>query len=431
MPRGTKAQPASTNISGSFDGPVKDIFVDVDGSIYVGGLFSSVSGVSANNIAIFSNDHWAALADGTDDEVSAIARLDQSIAVGGWFTIAGSEVAGNFAEWTGSSWIPGPEFLGRYVSTLKPIQSDLIVAGHFIAIDDEPRLGIARRTADGWESIGEGLAPLPGNEYPSPYAVGVVGDSIVVGGHVASASDSAFEYLGLWDGTRWTAFGEPDGIVTAIHVAGPDEIYVGGGFTRIGQVEAKRVAMWNGSAWEPLGSGFNNQVEAFAKLDERLFAAGAFTATGSEGVNYIAEWTGARWVGLGSGANGGIEDLVVYDDRLIVGGHFTMFNGQPAVHFVDFDPSTPGSSESAKEETCDAIAYPNPSSGMVTIEVGGRDRWTWIAVFDISGRHVMTSDEFYSPATVALDLRNLSSGTYAVRVGDARCRSTVIFITLS
>jgi len=83
-------------------GPVYALAVDTsNGLLFAGGYFSSASGTSANNIAVWDGSSWHALNAGTNGTVEAIAIDPQgNVYVGGHFTSAGGISANHIAKLT-------------------------------------------------------------------------------------------------------------------------------------------------------------------------------------------------------------------------------------------------------------------------------------------------------------------------------------------
>jgi hypothetical protein len=81
--------------------------IAVSGSdIYVGGGFTTVDTVVANNIAKWDGTSWSALGNGNglNSSILAIAVSGNDVYVGGSFTTAGGVVANGIAKWDGSGW---------------------------------------------------------------------------------------------------------------------------------------------------------------------------------------------------------------------------------------------------------------------------------------------------------------------------------------
>src|SRR3990167_3498040 len=77
-----------------------------DGTVYIGGEFTSAGGVSAANIAAWNGRAFTALGSGTNDEIySLIVNSENILFVSGVFTIAGGlSLADRIAIWNSSSW---------------------------------------------------------------------------------------------------------------------------------------------------------------------------------------------------------------------------------------------------------------------------------------------------------------------------------------
>jgi hypothetical protein len=141
--------------------------------------------------------------------------------------------------------------------------------------------------------------------------------------------------IAKWNGSQWTALGNPagtNGNVDALCVfddgTGP-ALYAGGEFTMIGGVAASHIARWKNLAWSTLvdaGEGLPGAVLSLAAFDG-LYAAGNFQIAGGDQVNHIARWDGASWSPVGSGIDDyRIYTMVVFDDgagpSLFAGGMF-------------------------------------------------------------------------------------------------------------
>jgi len=83
------------------------IYVASDGTIYVGGDYTSISSVSANNIASYNGSAWSPLGSGVNAAVFSIRQTANGLfIVGGNFTSAGGLALGDrIAGWNGSTWV--------------------------------------------------------------------------------------------------------------------------------------------------------------------------------------------------------------------------------------------------------------------------------------------------------------------------------------
>jgi trimeric autotransporter adhesin len=87
-----------TPLAGEIVGTVQIIHRD-KGVLYVGGGFSSVDGMAANNIARWDGATWQALGSGVAGTVYSLASRANDLFVGGFFTHAGAKPAYSFSIW--------------------------------------------------------------------------------------------------------------------------------------------------------------------------------------------------------------------------------------------------------------------------------------------------------------------------------------------
>jgi len=264
------------------DGYVNAIVKDASNNIIIGGSFTNIAGVAANNIAKWDGTAWSALGTGMNGSVYALA-IDGSgtVYAGGTFSSAGG-VANTYciAKWNGTAWTA--------------LGTGLNGAVYELAIDES--------------------------------------DNVYAGGEFTTAGGVAnTKYIAKWNGTVWSALGTGlNGAVYALAIDESDNVYAGGTFTSAGGVASTYcIAKWNGAAWSALGSGMNNSVLSLA-IDGsgNVFAGGNFNVAGS---NYIAKWNGAAWSALGTGMNGIVYSLAIDGSgNVYAGGDFTTAGGVPA-----------------------------------------------------------------------------------------------------
>lgn len=135
----------------------------------------------------------------------------------------------------------------------------------------------------------------------------------------------SIQHLGRWDGTLWTASGEPNGM-TYLFKTG-EELWCMGAFDSIGgQPVANNLARLVGDQWESFGTELYSGSGLFCgALYEGYYYFG-----GNMFPPFIAEdvvrWDGDEWVSVAGGivgaADAWVNDMVVYQDKLYVGGYF-------------------------------------------------------------------------------------------------------------
>lgn len=302
--------------------------------LYVGGSFSFVGSVRANNVARFDPESgWSSLGEGLPGTVLSIAVASNGDVYAGASTLAGSAshpqidtVAvfrdGNWTEVGGG--IEGPVF------ALAAAERDVIVAGgSFRRAGGQPASNIAAWDGERWLDLDGGVdgtvrsvAALPKGGFVA------VGDFTHAGGKAARG-------IARWDGTAWSTYG--DGIDGCpLRVALVDGRPVVGGDHRCGTL----LARWTGEAWTELGQALVDtwnesvQVSGIAVAsDGRIVVAGQFSDT-SNGIGNsggVAVLDGSGWQAIGEGVSMYATQVVIREDAIVVGGYFSGAGGRRGV----------------------------------------------------------------------------------------------------
>jgi hypothetical protein len=101
-------------LGSGMDGSLVTIALDVGGTLYAGGSFTSAGGVPANNIAKWNGIAWSALGSGVDYFVSTMAfDGSENLCIGGDFSFAGAKVSTYLAKALLSGPTPNQVLLGR------------------------------------------------------------------------------------------------------------------------------------------------------------------------------------------------------------------------------------------------------------------------------------------------------------------------------
>jgi hypothetical protein len=308
------------------NGWVRAVAVDGSGNVYVGGSFTLIGTVVANNIAKWDGSAWSALGAGigglpnTSPSVIALAVSGTNLYAGGGFTTAGGVTAYNIAKWDGTAWsalgsgIKGdPGYYSvSYATALAVRGANLYVGGWFTHAGGVAATNIAKWDGNAWSALGSGL-----NDHVN--ALAVSGTNLYAGGEFTTAGGMTINHVAKWDGSNWSALGSGmSGYVSALAMSGIN-LYAGGTFTTAGGVTANRIAKWDGRAWSALGSGMsgsNPNVTALAVSGNDLYAGGDFTTAGGVLANYVAKWDGRAWSALGSGTHGEVSALAVSGTNL-------------------------------------------------------------------------------------------------------------------
>jgi hypothetical protein len=302
-----------------------------DGSLIVGGSFTSAGGVPANRVARWNGTTWSAMGAGFPDNVNAIAVLpDGTIVAGGRF-VGGSFDWGWVSRWNGSSWTTLGSFQGevRHLAVLP--NGDLIAGGAFDYVSGVGlRSRIARWDGSTWQALGSGLSGSPDGMLALPN-----GD-LLVGGQFATAGGVTVNGIARWDGATWSSLGTGLGGVNPW--AGPmvllpgGDVVASGRFQSAGGVAANNIARWNGSSWSPLGAGLGVGSNLAVLPNGDVLAAdvavvGSFPSPQPWIITTCRRWDGASWTAIpGTSIGSGIAfgPAEPNGDRLVFGTAATL-----------------------------------------------------------------------------------------------------------
>lgn len=368
--------------SNSTNGPVEALLVNGD-DIYVAGLFFTVQGNRANNIAKYTpaTNTWTRLDRGLNGIVRALAMSGTKVIAGGNFdrvcsasdcstTVAANGV-NHVVVWDGTSWAPLGQGLNDAVYALAVIGTSVYAGGNFTkrctAMDcgTSTQTGVnyvARFDGTNWVPLVDGLA------FPV-YALATDGAKLFAGGSfrqicsnpvctTLGPPNSGYNRVAVFNGSGWAplANGLSD-TVYSLAVSGAT-VYAGGQFSRSCSngdcttvdpaAGLNNVAMYNGTAWVALGQGVNDRVYSLALSGSTLYLGGDFTADcanaacsapGPTGLQRIGRFANNAYSPLGSGLSSSPRALVFRSGDLYVGGSFSIAGVKPSVYFARWGES--------------------------------------------------------------------------------------------
>ena len=226
------------------NGVVWAMALDGNDNVYVGGTFSIIGTVAANNIAKWDGSAWSALGSGMNYDVSALATSGTNLYAGGDFGTAGGVRTGGIAKWNGSAWSPLGEGPDGSVRALAMSGTDLCVGGWFNAAGGMTAYNIAKWDGTAWSALGSGMDdPWWG---PSVNALAVSGTDLYAGGYFSTAGGLPANYIAKWNGSSWSALGSGmDGRVRALVADGAGHLFVGGDFYFAGTTLSPFIAQAN------------------------------------------------------------------------------------------------------------------------------------------------------------------------------------------
>ena len=327
----------NSTINNGTNGQVNAIVSDESGNIYIGGSFTLVGGMSANNIAKWDvgSKSWNNLNNGINGECHALIYSDffNCVFVGGNFTLAGSIPANNIAKlYPSGSWDTLSSGLNGPCYALAN-RGNIIVGGSFTSAGSIPVNNIAT-WGGGWNYIGiEGSGvTIDGSGGQVNSIVVDLGSHVYVGGFFNSAGSisapipvnnitSFYWYVPVWNDVGGGVNGPVKSLLLFNDGA---KLCAGGQFTIAGQnvppetyVSANNIALFNinGTITDPQGwsslsnGGLNDSCNSLAynPLNQQIYAGGNFTSTFDNSVlfNFIGTCsdTGSDWRTVGGQTN--------------------------------------------------------------------------------------------------------------------------------
>ena len=371
---------ARVNSDGTIDsfnpnpnGSLTSVALAANGQVYFGGNFSVVEPnyvgdpISRSNICRVNSD--GTLDDSFDPSlngtVNTVAPLaDGSVFIGGDFSsvqVGGAFlVGGNFAHVSAAA-VANLTLLnsdGTYNSTFAPNPNgpvnaiasqqngQALIGGSFSNIVGIPASNLARIGLDG--SLDSSFsAPTNG---PVNAILAQLDGRILVGGAFTSIGGQNVTYL-----ARVSSTGSPDpsfvpsinGTVDSVVELPNGQIVVSGAFTSVGGQPMVGIARLNsdGSLDSSFNANANGAVQAvLLQADGTLYVGGAFTTIGGQPIPYAAHLlsNGAVDSSFDPSPNGVVNTVSTQSDgKVLIGGKFTTAGGLSRVGFARFTAQTP------------------------------------------------------------------------------------------
>ncbi|MBI2934667.1 MAG: phage tail family protein [Chloroflexi bacterium] len=296
-------------------------------------LTTKLSVANADRVIKKISGTWAALSTGLNGEVWAIeTAIDGTVYVGGLFTNAGGVAAADYiAKWTPGSTAWSALGTGVTDSTGAGAQGVQAIA---IAPDGAVYVGGTLTSAGGIANTSNIAKYTPGSDSWSAVSTGLDnavqalgfaqnGDLWIGGGAFGGVVNN---YVTKYNGTSFATLSTMATSVYGLTVDSNDDLYIAG----LAGAAADRIMKWNGSTWGALGSGASGTCYKLAiGPDGYLYvAAGTATVGGVTNAVGIAKWNGTAWTALSTGVGGGAAYTVRFIDGLLhVGGAFTQAGG--------------------------------------------------------------------------------------------------------
>jgi hypothetical protein len=415
-------------------GDVMSSISDGSGGYFIGGSFTSVSGVARNHIAHIQSDgsldsSWNP---GTNYPVWTMALTGNDLYIGGYFSQVGGASHPYIAKLNAStgavsSWAPavsGGGFVHRLL--VSDDGSTLYVGGRFTTFGGASNgYLVAVDTATGntaaWDSNVTGT---------SVDALALDGTTLYAGGSFTAAGGSArtnIAALSTATGSA-TAFNPgADQIVYTLAVS-DGTVYAGGSFMNAGGSSRQRLAAFDGTtgvltAWNP---GSDSWVKSIALTDTTAYVAGDFGTLGGASRNHLGEVSLATGSATSWDPNVfGEVEVVSYDGSSVyVGGCFAGVGGTARSNLAALDATT-GELQSWNPNATggDVRTMAADSNGVYTggyfTSVGGASHNRVVGLSRTSGSVLWDANAGGAAYAMALDGSTLYVGGLFTTIGGA------------
>lgn len=341
--------------------------------LIVGGAFTTAGGVPSAGVAAWDGSTWSALGTGGifptpagGRVVRALEVIGDSLFIGGEFAGVGGVSASGLARWDGLAW-SAMSSDDRNVVGLAQLGSRLIVsdagitsivdngtwrelapvgnvyravefggtphiAGNFQRGTGAWRWGVAQQVAGDWQGIS------PGIDNPVLAILEHQG-RVVAGGEFSHIGGVVANHVAAWDGSRWSAIGDGfDGTVRALTIF-RGQLVAAGDFTASGGVACDHVATWDGFEWRPtLTERVPGSVVAIAEYSDQLVLGVQFPVIGTDPAYfsvYVSDGTALTPIAFEN--TGVITRFFEHEGRLLVGGNFLTIGGFASRNLAAWD----------------------------------------------------------------------------------------------
>lgn len=340
---------------GQYDYKINTMLVDGP-DLYVGGVFTTIGGVTARSIARWDGTTWHALiangesAPGVFGEVRALAHAPGGgILVGGDFNGAGDGPGQNLVKWDGTSWSEFHGGTNREVNDILVAPDDSVyITGNFgyvgVTLQASTAVEkIAKWDGSAWSALGGGLTSTASCPCQGA-SLALDGTDLYVGGTFTNAGSVVSAGIAKWNGSAWSAVGGGLGLqgqsndapdVTTVYVDSNHLLYVGGNFRKYTPFPLYNLVTWDGTSWADLGDGIQCNYETCVSDIEPygtgILVTGGFSFAGPLQANGVAAWDGTDWSYFGStpqrgvvpGMNSYAYAGVEYGSQIVVAGVFS------------------------------------------------------------------------------------------------------------
>jgi uncharacterized delta-60 repeat protein len=348
-----------TGLADSFDpnvtGEVFSITIQPDGKILAAGFFccpGSVAGQTRNYIARLEiegrlDQTLDSKVVGNGSVVATVTQPDGKIVVGGVFSSVLGVTRHNIARLNSDGSLDlafDPDASSQVTALAIQADGKIVVGGNFISIGGQARNCLAR--LDGTTGLADSFNP---NLNAIVLAVAIQADGKILAG--GSFQDNfggqLHRFIARFDPTTSLADSfnpSPNNTVWSIAVQRDGKVLIGGDFSNIGGFQPRnRIARLDATTGEAdsFNPNANNSVYSIAvQPDGKILAGGRFTIIGGQTRNYFARVDGTTGVAdsFAPNADADVNSIAIQaDGKILAGGAFTAIGGQARKNVARLD----------------------------------------------------------------------------------------------
>lgn len=292
-------------------------------SLWMGGEFYAIDGVSTAKLAKFVGDTPTVIPSGPDNVVWSAVEFNGKLYFGGLFTNVGGVARPSIASWNGTSYAAlgsGVSGAGDFVRDIAVFNDQLYVGGSFLLAG-----GLAANSLARWNGTSWGI--------PAIIDLGEIQKFHVFEGnlYIATTSSQIARYNGTALTALWTlyAFGPIDSFAEF-----NGELYAG---------SASHLLKFTGSGWVSVASATSSTPRPLCAHNGKLIvglSSGISTFGGADATGGILAYDGTDFTPLASApltstsGTARVLTAVSRNGKLYVGGKFSSFSGLTTSHLA-------------------------------------------------------------------------------------------------
>ena len=241
-----------SSLNGGVNGWEVDALCVYDGYLVVGGGFSVAGGIWVDDVAKWNGSNWFPIGITPGSYIGGLVRdieadtINNLLYIGGWFSEIYGIPANNVAVWDGTNWNYLSTGITGFVTEITVYNNNLYAAGSFNQAGGISANSIAVWNGSGWDSLASGLLDWVGDPavvFGMEYFLG----EIYVGGIIVTAGGTQVNSVAAWDGTIWKSIGSgfsASAMCDDFYSFGNDSIYSLGSSGFSGSTWINGLAKW-------------------------------------------------------------------------------------------------------------------------------------------------------------------------------------------